>query len=323
MTSRLDLLRIALLGATLLAAPFARADADDPDEDASKPASSAPAPAFNFLVRTVTPERLVNAGKEPGNWLMYSKNYKSWRYSQLTQITTENVNRLHVKWLFQGRHQEKFETTPLVVDGIMYITTSYNHVYALDAATGQEFWHYKHKMGPVTTFCCGPNNRGVAVLGDRLFMGTLDAKLISLDAKTGKLKSWYQLVPHDIHDYDQAATPTLITTKGGRRRAMAEDQEGQRHAGRHQHRHVPDRPPPVVGADLPLGDYKIREVPQAGWASTAPAAPSTSASGSSPPSSGSRRALSIWPREPRRGSSAAGPLRGPSPPRTAGRLPRC
>ena len=63
------------------------------------------------------------------------------------------------------------ETAPIVVDGIMYITTSYNHVYALDAATGKEFWHYKHKMGPVTTFCCGPNNRGVAVMGDRALHG--------------------------------------------------------------------------------------------------------------------------------------------------------
>ena len=79
------------------------------------------------------------------------------------------------------------ETAPIVVDGIMYLTTSYNHVYALDAVTGKEFWHYKHKQGPVTTYCCGPNNRGVAIMGDRLFMGTLDAKLVSLDAKTGKV----------------------------------------------------------------------------------------------------------------------------------------
>ena len=79
------------------------------------------------------------------------------------------------------------ETAPIVVDGVMYITTSYNHVYAIDAATGKEFWHYKHKMGPVTTFCCGPNNRGVAVMGDMLYMGTLDAKLVALDAKTGKV----------------------------------------------------------------------------------------------------------------------------------------
>jgi hypothetical protein len=65
----------------------------------------------------ITSERLLNSGKEPGNWLMYSRTYNGWRFSPLDQINTENVNRLKVKWLFQGRHQEKFETTPLVVDG--------------------------------------------------------------------------------------------------------------------------------------------------------------------------------------------------------------
>ena len=69
----------------------------------------------------------------------------------------------------------------------MYVTTSFNHVYALDARTGEELWHYKHKMGPITVFCCGPNNRGVAVYGDMVYMATLDAKLVALDAKTGKL----------------------------------------------------------------------------------------------------------------------------------------
>jgi alcohol dehydrogenase (cytochrome c) len=67
------------------------------------------------------------------------------------------------------------------------MTTTFNHVYALDATTGKELWHYKHKMGAFTTFCCGPNNRGVAVEGGKLFMGTLDAKLVALDAQTGKI----------------------------------------------------------------------------------------------------------------------------------------
>ena len=79
------------------------------------------------------------------------------------------------------------ETTPIVVNGVMYVTTSFNHVYALDARTGEQLWHYKHKMGPITTYCCGPNNRGVAVYGDMVYMATLDAKLVALDAKTGKV----------------------------------------------------------------------------------------------------------------------------------------
>jgi alcohol dehydrogenase (cytochrome c) len=67
------------------------------------------------------------------------------------------------------------------------MTTTFNHVYALNATTGKELWRYKHKMGAFTTFCCGPNNRGVAVEGGKLFMGTLDAKLVALDAQTGKI----------------------------------------------------------------------------------------------------------------------------------------
>ena len=67
----------------------------------------------------------------------------------------------------------------------MYVTTSFSHVYALDAKTGAEIWHFKPKLGPVTTFCCGPNNRGVAVYDDKVYVGTLDAKLVALDAKSG------------------------------------------------------------------------------------------------------------------------------------------
>jgi len=92
-------------------------------------------------------ERLVGAGREPGNWLMYSNTYDGWRFSRLDQITHRNVNRLHVKWLFQGRHLEKFETTPLVVDGIMYLTRPENEIYALDAETGEERWRFDTGSG--------------------------------------------------------------------------------------------------------------------------------------------------------------------------------
>src|SRR5947199_8040394 len=81
----------------------------------------------------VTYERLAKAEQEPGNWLMYSNTYNSWRFSRLDQINTQNVKNLHVKWLFQARSQDKFETTPLVVDGIMYLTRPENDIYALDA----------------------------------------------------------------------------------------------------------------------------------------------------------------------------------------------
>jgi PQQ-dependent dehydrogenase (methanol/ethanol family) len=115
---------------------------------------------------------------------------------------------------------ESMETAPIVVNGVMFLTTSYNHVYAIDAATGKEFWHYKHKMGAVTTFCCGPNNRGVAISGDRLFMGTLDAKLVALDARTGKLL-WETQIADPEKGYSETMAPAavdgkvLIGTNGG------------------------------------------------------------------------------------------------------------
>jgi alcohol dehydrogenase (cytochrome c) len=134
----------------------------------------------------VTYDRLLNADQEPGNWLMYSNTYNGWRYSRLDQINTENVARLHVKWLFQGRHQEKFETTPLVVDGIMYLTRPENDIFALDAETGRALWSYSHKNPPRTYNCCGKVNRGLAILGNRLFMNTLDMHIIAVDAKSGR-----------------------------------------------------------------------------------------------------------------------------------------
>ena len=133
----------------------------------------------------VTHDRLLKADQEPGNWLMYSGTYNGWRFSRLNQITTQNVKNLRVKWLFQGRHTEKFETTPLVVDGIMYLTRPENAIYALDALTGRQLWMYEHRNPPRTFNCCGRNNRGLAILGTTLFMNTLDMHVVAVDAKSG------------------------------------------------------------------------------------------------------------------------------------------
>ena len=112
------------------------------------------------------------------------------------------------------------ETTPIVVGGVMYVTTSFNHVYAINAKTGEEYWHYKHKMGPVTTYCCGPNNRGVAIYKDKVYMGTLDSKLVALDSKTGSLV-WQTDIAENELGYSETMAPTavdgkiLIGTSGG------------------------------------------------------------------------------------------------------------
>jgi alcohol dehydrogenase (cytochrome c) len=147
----------------------------------------------------VTYERLVKADREPGNWLTYSRTYNGWRYSGLDQINTQTVKDLHVKWLFQGRQAEKFETTPLVVDGIMYLTRPENDVFALDAGTGRVMWAYSYKNPERTYNCCGRVNRGVAILGNRVFMNTLDMHAIALDARSGR-----ELWKTEIFDYTAA-----------------------------------------------------------------------------------------------------------------------
>jgi alcohol dehydrogenase (cytochrome c) len=164
--------------------------------------------------------KLDAAGKDGANFLHSNMNYEQTRYYPASQINSKNVGKLRPVFTFQTEVLESMETAPIVVDGIMYVTTSYNHVYAVDAVTGKEFWHYKHKMGPVTTYCCGPNNRGVAIMGDKLYMGTLDAKLVSLDAKTGKLLWATQIADPEL-GYSETMAPVavngkvLIGTNGG------------------------------------------------------------------------------------------------------------
>ena len=161
---------------------------------------------------TVTQDMLNRAGGDANNFLHTNGNYEQTRYYPASQINTSNVKNLRPAWIFQTEIVESQETTPIVVNGIMYITTSFNHVYALNAATGEQIWHFKHKMGPITTYCCGPNNRGVAVSGDKVFMGTLDAKLVALDAKSGKLL-WETQIANPEKGYSETMAPTVVNNK--------------------------------------------------------------------------------------------------------------
>src|SRR5262249_54575680 len=135
-------------------------------------------PAAAPLVAQVTSDRLLNAAREPRNWLIYSGGYFSNRHSGLTQITPANVKNLELKWMYQAAVAGGWQTTPLVVDGVMYFTQRPNDVVALDAKTGRVFWIYRHQLDPTQIVCCGANNRGLAILGDTLYMGTLDARLV-------------------------------------------------------------------------------------------------------------------------------------------------
>jgi PQQ-dependent dehydrogenase (methanol/ethanol family) len=160
----------------------------------------------------ITAGMLEAAGTDPKNWIHPNGSYAQTRYYPGNQINTGNVAKLRPAFVFQTAVLESMETAPIVVNGVMFLTTSFNHVYAIDAATGEEFWHYKHKMGPITTFCCGPNNRGVAIEGDRLFMGTLDAKLVALDAKTGKIV-WETQIADPEKGYSETMAPAVVDGK--------------------------------------------------------------------------------------------------------------
>src|SRR5713226_925525 len=131
----------------------------------------------------VTAQRLVDATKEPQNWLMYSGDYAGRRYSTLEQINTSNAAKLVPKWVYQTMAGGKFETTPLVVDGILYGTGQDNRAFALDARSGRPIWQYQRALPADIRPCCGRVNRGLAILGDKVFLGTLDAHVIALDAK--------------------------------------------------------------------------------------------------------------------------------------------
>jgi alcohol dehydrogenase (cytochrome c) len=160
----------------------------------------------------VTQAMLDKAASDPNNWIHSNGSYAQTRYYPGTQINTSNVGKLKPAFVFQTGVLESMETSPIVVNGVMFLTTSFNHVYAIDATTGEEYWHYKHRMGPITTFCCGPNNRGVAIDGDRLFMGTLDAKLVALDAKTGRLV-WETQIAEPDKGYSETMAPTVVDGK--------------------------------------------------------------------------------------------------------------
>ena len=123
------------------------------------------------------------------DWPSYGRNLSAQRFSPATQINTENVKNLAEAWRFKSGVAASFQTTPIVQNGVMYLSLPFNHVVALDAKTGAELWRYKHDRRKDWQMCCGPANRGVAVSDGKVFVGTVDARLIALNAKTGA-KLW-------------------------------------------------------------------------------------------------------------------------------------
>src|SRR5580693_3854052 len=141
----------------------------------------------------ITDQDLLGGLKNPTRWLTFSGDYSGQRHSPLKQLTPRNVAGLVPQWIYQtdipGMPGRGIENTPLVVDGILYVTGNNNQAWAIDGRTGLALWNYRRRLPPnfIASVCCGPVNRGFGILGDRLYMGTLDAHLVALDRKTGNV----------------------------------------------------------------------------------------------------------------------------------------
>jgi len=164
----------------------------------------------------VTWERLLNADGEPGNWMMYHGTFKSWHYSALEQINTANVQRLQEAWSHvASRANRGLQSFPLAIDGVIYYSSPYNQVYALDGATGQLLWAYKQKLNEdlVAKQTHSPYNRGIAAGYGNIYMGTLDGKLVAIDMKTGKLNWETKLINSEKLTVGFTGAPLVVKDK--------------------------------------------------------------------------------------------------------------
>jgi alcohol dehydrogenase (cytochrome c) len=164
------------------------------------------------LAAQVSFDRIKKADQDPGNWLTYSGNYSSHRHSRLAQINAGNVRRLKPAWVYQVHALQTFETTPLVVDGVMYISEPPSNITAIDTRTGRLLWNYTRQTPKDLRLCCGEVNRGVAALDDMLFIGTVDAHLIAVDAKSGVLR-WDTAAADYKAGYSMTAAPLVVKDK--------------------------------------------------------------------------------------------------------------
>jgi alcohol dehydrogenase (cytochrome c) len=168
-------------------------------------------------VAGMTGDRIVNGmDREPGNWMSYHGDYKSWHYSPLDQINTANVGKMKEAWSHvASRANRGLQGFPLVIDGVLYYSSPYNQLYALDGATGQMIWTYKQNLNEdlVARQTHSPYNRGIAAGFGNIYMGTLDGKLVAVDAKTGKLNWETKLVDSEKLTVGFTGAPLLVKDK--------------------------------------------------------------------------------------------------------------
>lgn len=205
-----------------LTANFGRGQASH-DKAAPAPAAEQPAAssepsipaavedAWPNLSAGVTPQRLLHASAEPQNWLTFAGTYSSDHYSLLKQITPANARNMELKWVFQARYLDPYETTPLEVNGVLY-TMQGDDVVALDATTGRLFWIYRYTPEADARLCCGRISRGLAILGNTLYMAAVDAHLIAIDAKTGT-PIWNVKVADTTKGYTMTIAPLVVRCK--------------------------------------------------------------------------------------------------------------
>lgn len=160
----------------------------------------------------VTHERLLKGTTNYSDWLMYGGNYQGWRFSPLTDIDRQNVKKLQAAWIFQTGVPAQLQASPVIADGILYLSAAYNHLFALDAVTGEPLWKYTHPLPDDLRICCGPGNRGVAIAGDKVFMATLDARLVALDRKTGAVV-WNSKIDEYVNGYSATVAPLVVKDK--------------------------------------------------------------------------------------------------------------
>ena len=167
----------------------------------------------------VTDSRVINSpSEEPGSWLTYGQNFKEQRFSELTQINTDTIARLGLAWTTQiGDYNMRMQGTPLVVDGVMYVSNGWSVIYALDATTGEEIWKYDPEVDRsyIRLACCGPaHNRGVAVYEGKVFVGTFDGRLIAVNAETGEevwdVDTW---IPEGLGRFNITGAPRAAAGK--------------------------------------------------------------------------------------------------------------
>ena len=211
---RARVLGVAAVMALALAAPPSRAAEPAPgvaDAEVKLPAAPTAwyaAKPVGAAVGPVTAAQLAK-GADKTHWLTYGGDYRNFRHSPVAGLTPTSVRRLHVAWSAPTGTTGQFEGSPVVYGGVMYVTTSYNRLLALDARTGEILWRYDVKLPDDLRLCCGPANRGVAIGGDLVVMATLDARLMAFDRKTGKL-AWNVALADYKEGYSGTAAPLIV-----------------------------------------------------------------------------------------------------------------